>query len=126
MHFIDILVVVLIDIVVVVVKCLVAVVSVEVDGVGLRYVYRFEGAWNKRHELSEYADTSMPEGGLGEPASWGPSSSRGVVGLHHIRELKSVVIATGYIESTSQSCYTASNVNLWKVRLFSYLCGPMM
>lgn len=85
MHFIDILVVVLIDIVVVVVKCLVAVVSVEVDGVGLRYVDGFKGAWNKRHELSEYADTSMPEGGLGEPASWGPRSSRWVVDLHHVR-----------------------------------------
>ncbi len=69
---------------------------------------------------------SMPEGGLGEPASWGPRSSRGVVDLHHVRQLKSVVIATGHIESTAQSCYTASNMNLWKVRHFSYLCECLM
>lgn len=85
MHLIDILVVVLINIVVVVVKCLVAVVSVEVDGVGLRYVDGFEGAWNKGHELSEYANTSMPESGLGEPASWRPRSRRRVVDFNHVR-----------------------------------------
>lgn len=116
MHLIDFLVEVLIDIIVVVVKCLVAVVSVEVDGVGLRYVKWFEGAWNKGHELSEYANTSMPEGGLGEPASWGPRSSRGVVDLNHVGQLKGVVIATGHKESTTQSCYTAANMDLCSAR----------
>lgn len=71
-HLIDFLVVVLIDVVVVVVKRLVAVVSVEVNGVGLGYVDGFKCALNKRHELSEYAHTSVPECGLGEPASRAP------------------------------------------------------
>lgn len=103
MHLIDFLVVVLIDVVVVVVKRLVAVVSVEVNGVGLGYVYGFKCALNKRHELSEYAHTSVPEGGLGEPAGRGPRAGSGVVDLNHIRQLKSVIITTGHIESTTQS-----------------------
>lgn len=110
--WIDVLVEVLIDIVVLVVKCLVAVVSVEVDSIGLGHVNGFEGTWNKGHELSKYADASVPESRLGEAAGGGPRSRTGVVDLDHIGQLEGVVVAAGHIESTAESCHAASDMNM--------------
>lgn len=101
--WIDVLVEVLIDIVVLVVKCLVAVLSVEVNGIGFGHVDGFEGTWNEGHELSKYAYTSVPKSRLGESAGGGPRPRTGVVDLDHIGELEGVVIAAGHVESTAES-----------------------
>lgn len=103
---------VLVELIVEVVKSLVAVVPVQVDVVGLWYINGFKGAGNKGHKLTEYADAAMPEGGLWQAACSTPRASGGVVDLHHVRQLKGVVIATGHIETTTQSCHTASDMDL--------------
>lgn len=65
---------VLVEIEVVVVQGLVAVVSVQVDGVGLGQVDGFESVGYGGHELAEDTDAAMPEGGLGQAARGGPGT----------------------------------------------------
>lgn len=110
MDWIDVLVEVLIDIVVLVD----AVVSVEVYGIGFGHVNRFEGTWDKGHELTKNANTSLPESRLGEVAGGCPRSRTGIVDLNHIGELEGVVITAGHVESTAESCHAASDMNLWR------------
>ena len=57
-------VLVLVEIDVEIVERLVTLVPVEVNGVCLGYVNRFECTGHQGHELTEYADAAMPEGGL--------------------------------------------------------------
>lgn len=110
LHWVD--VVVLVE--VVVVHGLVAVVSVQVNGVSLGQVDGFKSVGYGGHELAEDADTAMPEGGLGKAACGCPGMGGGVVGLHHVRQLKCVVIATRHEETTAQRCHTASYMDLKK------------
>lgn len=103
---------VLVQIVVEVVERLVALVPVEVYGVGLGCVSGFKRAGHQRHELAEDADAAMPEGPLGEPSSHRPGTVHRIIRLHDIRQLERVVVTTGYEQLTAQDCHAASNVNL--------------
>lgn len=58
-------VLVLVEVIVVVVQRLVALVSVQVYGVGLGQVGGFKGVGHRRHKLTEDRNAAMPEGGLG-------------------------------------------------------------
>lgn len=72
---------------------------VQVDGVVQRdAVILLRGFW---HELPEYADTAVPEDGLGEPPCYTPCSRLRVVSFQDIRELKGVVVAAGDVELPS-------------------------
>ena len=46
------------------------------------------------HELAEDADAAVPEGGLREPSHYAPCPSLWVIGLHHVREFKRIVVTT--------------------------------
>lgn len=107
-------VLVLVDIVVQVVQRLVALMPVEVDGVGLWQVAGFKSAGHQRHELAENADAAMPEGGLGELSGERPGASRWVVRLHHVRQLEGVVVAAGHEQPAPQDGDAAPNVHLRK------------
>lgn len=105
--------VVLVELVVELLKSLVvAVVAVQVDVVCLGYVDWLKRTGNVGHELAEDTDTAMPESGLGEAAGQVPRASAGVVHLHHVRQLKRVVIATRHIEAASQNRHAATHVYL--------------
>lgn len=86
--------------------------SVQVNGVGLGNISRFEGAGDQRHELPEDADAAVPEGGLGEASSQSPPAYGWVVGFHHVRQLKRVVVTTGDVQFTAEHRHTAANVDL--------------
>lgn len=103
------LVLVLVEIVVEVVETLV---PVQLDGAGLRSVSGLERAGDQRHELPEDADAAVPEGGLGEASRQSPAAQGRVVGLHHVRQLKRVVVTAGDVEFTAQHCHAAANVDL--------------
>lgn len=105
-------IVVLVEIVVVIVQGVVTMVPVQVDGVRLWRVDGFESAWRRGHELAEYADAAVPEGGLGQPAGGHPGAGGGVVGLHHVRQLECVVIATGHVHTSAQGRHTSPYVDL--------------
>lgn len=107
-------VLVLVEIVVQIVQSLVALMPVEVDGVGLGQVAGFEGAGHQRHELAENADTAVPEGGLGELSDDRPGTGRWVVRFHHVRQLKRVVVTTGHVKLPPQDGDAAPNVHLKK------------
>lgn len=62
--WVHILVLVLVEIVIEIVERVVTLVPVQVNGVRLGYVSRFECAGNQGHELAEYADAAVPEGRL--------------------------------------------------------------
>lgn len=94
--------VILVELVVQLLESLVvAMVTVHVNVVRLGYVDRLERAGHERHELTEDADTAMPEGGLGEATGQAPGASAGVVHLHHVRQLERVVVATGHKKTAS-------------------------
>lgn len=57
-------VLVLVEIDVEIVERLVPLVPVQLNGVGLGYVSRFKCTGHQGHELTEYADAAVPEGGL--------------------------------------------------------------
>ncbi|MEQ2227175.1 hypothetical protein ILYODFUR_035073 [Ilyodon furcidens] len=103
---------VLVQIVVKVVERLVALVPVEVYGVGLWYVSGFKSAGHQRHELAEDADAAVPEGPLREPPGQGPGAVCWIVCLHYIRQLERVVVTAGYKQLPSEDCHAASDVNL--------------
>ena len=105
-------VVVVVVIVVVVVQGQVAVVPVQVDGVGLGGVCWLEGVGHQGHELAEDADAAVPEGGLGQPPGVGPASGGGVVRLHHVGQLVRVVVAARHEEAPPQGGDTAAHVDL--------------
>lgn len=105
-------VLVLVEIVVEVVERLQTLVSVQVDGVGLRSIGGFEGAGDQRHELPEDADAAVPEGGLREASRQSPAAQGRVVGLHHVRQLKRVVVTTGDVQLTAQHRHAAANMDL--------------
>lgn len=83
------------------VVAMVTVVTVQVNVVCLGYVDWLERAGHKGHELTEDADTAMPESGLGEATGQAPGASTGVVHLHHVRQLECVVVATGHKKTAS-------------------------
>lgn len=103
---------VLVQIVVEVVERLVALVPVEVYGVGLGCVGGFKRAGHQRHELTEDADAAVPEGPLGEPSGRRPGAVRRVVRLHDVRQLERVVVTAGYEQLAAQDCHAASDVDL--------------
>lgn len=86
--------------------------SVQVDGVRLWKVSRFERAGDQRHELPEDADAAVPEGRLREASSQSPPAYGRVVGFHHVRQLKRVVVTTGDVQFTAQHRHTAANMDL--------------
>lgn len=97
-------------------------VAVQMDVVYLWYVDRLKCTGHKGHELAEDTDAAMPEGGLGEAAGQAPWASAGVVHLHHVRQLKCVVIATRHKEAASQNCHTTTHVHLGRKVLVECLC----
>lgn len=103
---------VLVDIVVKIVERVVALVPVHLNGVGLGHVGWLESAGNQRHELAENADAAVPEGRLRQPSSKSPPAGGRVVGLHHVRQLKRVVVTTRHVQLTAQDRHAASNVDL--------------
>lgn len=105
-------VLVLVQVVVEIVERLVALVPAEVNGVGVGGVGGFEGAGHQRHELAEDADAAVPEGRLRKPAGQSPGAAGRVVGLHHVRQLKGVVVTAGHVQLTAESRHAASNVDL--------------
>ncbi len=114
MRWVHILVLVLVEIVVEIVERLVTLVPVQVNGVRLGHVSGFKRAGHQGHELAEYADAAVPEGWLRQSSSESPRARRRVVGFHHIRQLKRVVVTTRHVQFTAQDCHTASNVDLDK------------
>lgn len=105
-------VLVLVEIIVEVVERLQTLVSVQVDGVRLWDISRFEGAGDQRHELPEDADAAVPEGRLREASSQSPPAYGGVVGFHHVRQLKRVVVTAGDVQFTAQHRHAATNMDL--------------
>ena len=89
-----------------------AMVPVEVDGVGLRHVDGVEGAGHRGHELAEDADAAVPEGRLGQAARRGPGARRGVERFHHVRQLERVVIATRHKQAAPQGSDAPPHMDL--------------
>lgn len=65
------------------------------------------------HELAEDADAAVPEGGLWEPPHHAPRPRLRVVGLHHVREFKRIVVAPRDVQLPSEDCQAAPHVHLW-------------
>lgn len=65
------------------------------------------------HELAEDADAAVPEGGLREPPHHAPRPRLWVVGLHHVRELKRVVVPPRDVQLPSEDGQAAPHVHLW-------------
>lgn len=103
---------VLVEIIVEIVERLQTLVSVQVDGVGLGDISGLKRAGDQRHELSEDADAAVPEGRLRESPGESPPAHARVVGFHHVRQLKRVVVTTGDVQFTAQHRHAASNVDL--------------
>lgn len=64
------------------------------------------------HELAKYADTPVPEGGLWEPPHHAPCPSLRIIGLHHVRELKRIVVSPRDVQLPSEDGQAAPNVHL--------------